>query len=199
MTGPSLIARLKIVLDGVEPVVMRRIEIPADLSLHDLHDVLQIALGWTDSHLYEFRIKDTRFGIPFPDMDAGDAPRDADKTILAQALKDTRAKSFKYLYDFGDGWKHSIKIEGIRPAAQEGTYPRLVEATGRCPPEDIGGPWGYMDFLDVIADPEDEGHEEMLEWLGEDTFDPNLVDTDAIDHTLADFARYWSKKTRRKA
>lgn len=100
------IARLKITLDDVEPVVSRRIEVPLAIRLDRLHHVLQIVVGWTDSHLYEFRFRGIGFGIPDPDWGMGDGPIDARKTTLLAAIEDTGAKSFKYLYDFGDGWEH---------------------------------------------------------------------------------------------
>ena len=135
------IARLKITLDDVESVVMRRIEVPFDIRLDRLHLVLQTALGWTNSHLYEFRIKNIGFGMPDPTW--GDCPLDARKATLLSAVEDTGANSFKYLYDFGDGWEHSVKIERINPALPGLDPFSPIDATGACPPEDIGGPSGY--------------------------------------------------------
>src|SRR3546814_10699504 len=79
-----------------------------------------------------------------------------------------RGKTFHYLYDFGDGWEHSVKIQGIAPADPQGSYPRLLEATGMRPPEDSGGPWGYAEKLEALTDPAHEYHEEALEALGDD-------------------------------
>lgn len=110
------IARLKITLDDVKPVVLRRVEVPLAIRLDRLHHVLQIAVGWTDSHLYEFRIRGIGFGVPDPDWSMGNDPIDTRKTTLLAAIEDTGAKSFKYLYDFGDGWEHTVKIEKIQPA-----------------------------------------------------------------------------------
>ena len=117
------IARLKIVLDDVDPPVMRRIEVPLDLRLDRLHAVLQEAVGWTNSHLWEFRVRDIGFGIPDPEWGFGNGPIDARKTTLLAVIEDTGAKSFRYLYDFGDGWKHSIRIERIEPALADVVYP----------------------------------------------------------------------------
>jgi len=192
------VARLKITLDDVKPVVLRRIEVPLALRLDRLHHVLQIVIGWTDSHLYEFRVRGIGFGIPDPDWDFRDGPIDARKTTLLAAIEDTGAKSFKYLYDFGDGWEHSIKIEKIQPAAPGLTYPRLLDAAGRCPPEDVGGHWGYQEMLEALADPVHERHAEMLDWLGTD-FDPDApIDTDAIDIDLLTLAKRWARRPRKK-
>lgn len=110
---PASLVRLKVTLDHVEPTVMRRVVVPLRIKLHRLHEVLQAAMGWTNSHLYEFRIRDVGFGLA--DQDWGDGPLDARKISLLAAIEDIGAKSFKYLYDFGDGWTHSIKIERTFP------------------------------------------------------------------------------------
>ena len=102
-------------------------------------------------------------------------------------------KTLKYLYDFGDGWEHTIKIERIADATPGVAYPRLVDVTGRCPPEDIGGPWGYGEFLEAIADPKHVRHAELTEWTG-DAFDPDAVDAEGHANALAALARQWSRK-----
>jgi hypothetical protein len=102
-------------------------------------------------------------------------------------------KTLKYLYDFGDGWEHTIKIEHIADAMPGVAYPRLIDVTGRCPPEDVGGPWGYGEFLKAIADPKHMRHAELTEWIG-DAFDPDAVDTEGHANPLAALARQWSRK-----
>ena len=107
--------------------------------------------------------------------------------------RDPRAKSLKYLYDFGDGWEHSVRIERITDAVPGIGYPRLIDAAGRCPPEDVGGPWGYREFLDAIADPNHQEHAERLQWIGRN-FDPNDVDAEALAQAVHGLAK---KSTRR--
>ena len=197
MNATGSVARLKITLDEVEPGVMRRLEIPLDLRLDRLHLVLQAAMGWTNSHLYEFRIRDIGWGILDPEWDFGSGPLDARKATLLKVLQDTGAKTFKYLYDFGDGWEHTIRIERISPADPDTAYPILIDAVGRCPPEDVGGPPGYEEFLEALADPEHERHAEMHEWLGV-SFDPNDVDPSEISQALQATARQWRRKSKAK-
>jgi len=163
------IAHLKIKLDDVKPAVVRRVEVPLTIRLDRRHLVLQAAMGWTNSHLYEIRARGSGWGVPDPDF--GDGPLDARKIRLVDVLEDAGVRSLKYLYDFGDGWEHSVRIERITDAVPRIAYPRLVEASGRCPPEDVGGPWGYRDFLEAIADPDHEEHDDLLEWIG-GSFDP---------------------------
>lgn len=125
MTAKSDIARLKISLDDVKPQVVRRIEVPLGIRLDRLHAVLQVAIGWTNSHLWEFRAGGSGWGVPDPDGGFGDEPHDAKKATLFGVLEDTGARSIGYLYDFGDGWEHTIKIERIVDAEPGALYPRL--------------------------------------------------------------------------
>ena len=99
------------------------------------------------------------------------------------SVAQTRNKTFKYVYDFGDDWQHTVKLEAIGAPEPEVVYPRLLSAEGRCPPEDVGGPWGYAEYLEAMADPNHERHAEMVEWCGPD-FDPNAVDEAAIQKQL---------------
>jgi hypothetical protein len=182
MTLRDPVARLAITLDEVKPPVRRRVEVPLAIRLDRLHRVFQIVMGWQDYHLYEFRVgRDIAYGVPDPGWDS--SPRPANKTTLASLLAQTRNKTFKYVYDFGDDWQHTVKLEAFAAPEPQTTYPRLVSAKGRCPPEDVGGPWGYAEYLEAMADPKHERHAEMVEWCGPD-FDPNAVDEAAIQKRL---------------
>lgn len=192
MRSPPSIARLKVTLDDVGPAVLRRLAVPLDLRLDRLHLVLQVALGWTNTHLWELRARDVGWGIPDPEWGRGSGPLDARKATLLQVVEDTGAKTLTYLYDFGDGWEHTVRIERIEPANPALSYPLLIEATGRCPPEDVGGPPGYEEFLAAMADPRHERHAEMLDWHGE-IFDPQTVDPAEIDRVLQKTARSWTR------
>ena len=190
----ATIARLRVKLNHVEPVVLRRIEVPLKIRLDRLHLVLQAAMGWSDSHLYEIRARDVGWGIPDPNYDFGDGPLDARKTRLVDALEDVGARTFTYLYDFGDGWDHSVRVERLFDAVPGAAYPCLLEAVGRCPPEDVGGPWGYRDLLEAIADPNHEEHGEKLEWVG-DHFDPTDVRFENLALAVHSLARTWTRRT----
>jgi Plasmid pRiA4b ORF-3-like protein len=185
------IAHLRIELDDVEPAVVRRVEVPLTIRLDRLHLVPQAAMGWTNSHLYEIRARDVGRGVPDPNFGGG--PLDASKARLADVLQDVGGKSLTYLYDFGDGWEHTVRIERLTDAVPGATYPRLVEAVGRCPPEDVGGPWGYGEFLEAIADPGHEEHAERLRWVG-GHFDPADADPEALAQAVDKLARKWARK-----
>src|SRR5579875_737842 len=110
----STIARLKVTLDDVKLVVQRRVEVPLAIRLDRLHLELQAAMGWSNSHLYEIRARDVGWGIS--DQDWGDGPLDASKSRLLDVLEDVGVKTLKNLYDFGDGWEHTVKVERIADA-----------------------------------------------------------------------------------
>ena len=185
------IARLHVTLNDVKPSVQRRVEVPLAIRLDRLHLVLQAAMGWTNSHLYEIRARNIGWGVPDPDF--GDGPLDAKKARLADVLEDVGTKTVKYLYDFGDGWEHTVKVERITDAVPGLAYPVLINATGRCPPDDVGGPWGYDEFLEALADPAHENHAEMKKWAGE-TFDPTAVNVEVLANDVAALAKAWTRK-----
>lgn len=160
--------QFKITLMGAPRPIWRRIVVD-DCSLDKLHEHIQTAMGWTNSHLHHFRIGEDLYGDPmlmqenFGEMKY----RDSTATPLSAILPRGKGKfRFAYEYDFGDGWEHLIEFESrVTPGPGE-RRPRCVEGQGACPPEDVGGVWGYADFLEAIADPDHEEHESFLEWVG---------------------------------
>jgi hypothetical protein len=182
------IARLKIQLDDMERPVARRVEVPSTIGLNELHLVIQIVMGWKNDHLYEFRVgRDLIWSFPDPDWPLLRS-RDAEQETLADLLAHLkRNKTFHYLYDFGDSWLHTVKVEAVAAADPEVDYPRLLDAEGACPPEDCGGTWGYAHYLEAIADPSHEDHHDMIERRGPG-FDPSAVDEAAIRKKLSALA-----------
>ncbi|UQR61522.1 plasmid pRiA4b ORF-3 family protein [Bradyrhizobium sp. C-145] len=137
---------------------------PSPCAFDRLHLTLQAAFGWTNSHLFEFLAGEARWGIPDPDGDFGPQPIDARKARLSDIVQETGAKTIHYLYDFGDSWDHVIKLEKWFDNTTIEGLPLLLEAAGRCPPEDVGGAPGYADYLDAIGDPTHPEHENMRLW-----------------------------------
>jgi hypothetical protein len=153
--------RIKVTLKDVTPEVMRRLVVPITLRLDRLHPTLQEAFGWTNSHLFEFHAGEERWGIPDHDGDFGPQPIDASKARLCDIVRETGAKTIHYLYDFGDSWDHVIKLEKWFDNTMTEGPPLLLEAAGRCPPEDVGGAPGHADYLDAIRDPAHPEPEQM--------------------------------------
>ena len=187
----SKVAVLKVTLDGVKPTVMRRIVVPSTIRLDRLHLVFQAAIGWTNSHLYEITAQGVGWGIPDPEFGGG--PLDAGKAKLINVLEDCGVKTLKYLYDFGDGWEHTVKLERVADAIPGLTFPFLVDAAGRCPPEDVGGPSGYAEFLEIISNPAHESYAETQQRVGEQ-FDPNIADLKRLSEAVEALAAKWSRK-----
>lgn len=176
--------QFKITLVGIKPPIWRRIQV-RDCTLGDLHDVIQVAMGWEDYHLHQFVIAGERFGPPIPDdPDFGLEMKDENRVTLSKLLaKSAKRIRWVYEYDFGDGWQHEILFEGY-PSLEKGQkYPLCLEGERACPPEDCGGPWGYADFLQAIADPKHEQHEELLEWIGGE-FDAEEFNVKAVNSKL---------------
>lgn len=209
-TARPHIVRLRILLAGVDPLVWRTAEVPAEYSLHDLHHVIQASMGWLDYHLHQFRVDGQSYGDPEIDEDGlfgtpaqvrrrlkaggvdtgtisellGDRELLRDERVLA--VEDVLRKhvvSFEYEYDFGDDWRHVIVIDDIDLGEPFVFYPRCLGGARACPPEDVGGPHGYAEMLKVLDDPEHPERAETLEWLG-GGFDPERFDGDEVNEAL---------------
>jgi len=165
-TTTRVVYQIKVTLKGSKPPIWRRMQITSDITLVQLHRILQCVMGWEGSHLYQFVIGGVAYGDP--GMVGEWDIEDARTAILAALMRGEKSK-FLYEYDFGDSWEHEL----------------LVCLTGKraCPPEDCGGVWGYASFLEAIHDPEHPEHEEMLEWIGGE-FDPEVFNLDEVNVDL---------------
>jgi hypothetical protein len=178
--------QLKISLKGAKPPIWRRLLIADSVSLPQLHRAIQVAMGWTDSHLHQFIVEGECYGMPDPDLDELEM-LDETRVKLGQIMKREK-DSIIYEYDFGDGWEHKITLEKILPFDPKVSLPQCVKGKGACPPEDVGGIWGYAEFLKAIADPSHPEHEEFKEWVGGD-FDPQLFDIEEVNGMLLEYCR----------
>ncbi|MGH3462900.1 MAG: plasmid pRiA4b ORF-3 family protein [Kribbellaceae bacterium] len=174
----SSVCQLKITLLDLRPPVWRRISVPATITLPELHAAIQTAMGWTDSHLHEFEIDGIGYGEPDPDS-ISDLVPEAGVRLLDKVREGGR---LKYVYDFGDDWRHDIEVEKVVPGGVE--VPVCLAGRRRCPPEDVGGPWGYTRFLEAYRDPADPEHDEMRQWGGAG-FDPDHFDAAEVTAELA--------------
>jgi len=175
--------QLRIELMHIEPHVWRRVIVPETVTLAKLHQILQAAMGWTDSHLHEYVIARKHYGTPDPDWPT-EEPLHDERRVQLKPFIEARVRRFTYLYDFGDSWEHEITVEDLM--LPKDTGPRIVCTAGEnaCPPEDVGGEGGYASFLEAIADPQHEEHQEMLDWIGY-PFDPRAFDLNTVNQRLA--------------
>lgn len=173
--------QFKITLDGVKPPIWRRIQTPSDFTLAALSDMIQAAMGWENVHLHAFEIGGMRYGIP---MDDGweDVLDEGEYSLDELGL---RAKSrFKYEYDFGDDWRHTVVLEKVLPWKPEDD-PVCIKGKRACPPEDCGGIWGYQRLWETLADPKHPEHKQMKEWLGGEVPDPERFSLERVNLRLA--------------
>jgi hypothetical protein len=175
--------QFKITLQQISPQIWRRIQVPASYTFWDLHVAIQDSMGWTDTHLHEFRLKNPKtkrnINIGFPDEDFGTKVSPGWKKKIADFFTEENSKA-DYAYDFGDGWHHEVELEAILPPQKGTKYPLCMDGKRACPPEDCGGPYGYQDFLDIIMDPAHEEHDSMLDWAGGEFHPEHFVCSEVI-------------------
>jgi hypothetical protein len=182
--GPAPVYQIKVGLRGAKPPIWRRLEVPANIALPKLHDVIQIAFDWDNSHLHVFETPFGEFGMDDPEL----GHRSARLVTLEQVAPEAGSK-IKYRYDFGDSWEHEILVEKVLEPDDAVVLPRCVGGRRAAPPEDCGGVWGYADLIEILADPGHEEHADRVECLGLDDaadFDPAAFNADGITEELAD-------------
>ncbi|MEZ5039752.1 MAG: plasmid pRiA4b ORF-3 family protein [Saprospiraceae bacterium] len=185
----------KIKLLDIKPVIWRQFQVTDDYRFDRFHQVIQIVMGWTNSHLHEFRVKDRHIGILF--NDGFDMAIIEDGTTLY--LKDLalqKGETLVYLYDFGDNWEHALHLEEISDNPL--SNPICTAGESACPPEDCGGIWGYSDMLEIIKDPGHQRYEDMMEWLSS-PFDPTVFSVDKVNKELKKFGAWHRKHPRAKS
>jgi hypothetical protein len=175
------IYQLRIQLQEVEPAVWRSVRVPAAITLTRLHKVFQIVMGWNDSHLHEFRIGAMRYSVPDPDFPEQGVISDK-RAVLQEVLKPSISQ-FSYLYDFGDGWEHDVLIESTSSTVENESALLCLAGANACPPDDVGGPYGYAEFVKAIANPKHKEHRRYLHWCG-GAFDPKGFDLQSVNRDL---------------
>jgi Plasmid pRiA4b ORF-3-like protein len=184
------IYQIKVTLLYTEPPIWRRLLVPANLTLEQLHNVLQIAMGWENCHMHDFRIGQQRYGTPDPLELAFGGPRTAsERTARLFNVLDRVGSKAAYTYDFGDSWEHRITVEKLLAPQPGRAYPACLAGERQGPPEDCGGIPGFYNLLEAIGDPEHEDHDERLEWLGGD-FDPDAFSVDEVNRQLERLQRH---------
>lgn len=191
---PNDAFQLKIRLLGIEPPIWRRIRVAETMPLPKFHGALQAVMGWTDSHLHQFRVGGLLFGEPTMEHELG--PIDYTRVTLNQILPGKSATCV-YEYDFGDGWEHLIEVEEEVPAGgTETLIPICMDGARACPPEDCGGPSGYESLLAAIESPGHPEHDEYIDWLG-GPYDPEAFDRDRVNRALARLSTRPARRRRR--
>ena len=194
---------VRVDLDDAEPPIWRRVRLASDLTLAQLHEIVQVVMGWTDSHLHQFTMGAAAtdgpvqpFLTPFDEMDAFDGI-DEDGIMEADVRLDevlaSAGDELAYAYDFGDNWQHTLLLESVEERAADEPDAVCVAGERACPPEDVGGAPGYEEFLEALADPDHEQHDDMVGWSGA-TFDPEDARIDRIVERFDQLAKKWSPR-----
>lgn len=168
--------QLRITLADSEPEIWRQVLVPFDITLAQLHDVIQLAMGWENLHTYRFQL-----GLVTKKIDCDPQQQ------LSEVLSLDAQKSLYYTYDEESGWLHRIAVEAleVKRLAKDSeanpvrsfTLPTCIDGAMACPPEGTGGVWGYDDFLDRLEDSSDPEYLMLIEKYG--TFDPDVFDVAA--------------------
>ena len=185
MTNSKTIYQLKITLRDIKPPIWRRVQVQSSTTLSKLHLIIQAAMGWYNCHLHSFSIQGIEYGQTEPDY--GLDLKDENKAKLSSVIKQEKSKFF-YTYDFGDSWEHTILVEKILPKDPKVFYPLCLKAKRACPPEDCGGAWGYIEFLEAMQNPQHPEHGDLKEWIG-GSFDSELCDLQELNQQLSNFER----------
>jgi len=178
--------QFKIVLEDIKPTIWRRIQVPENYTLWDLHVAIQDAMGWFDCHLHQFETIELKprnikyIGIPDEDDDYMEVATRWKEKISKWFSLDNK-KAMRYVYDLGDNWNHKITLEKILPKEEKTKYPVCVAGARACPPEDCGGIGGFYDLLEIMNNPKHEEYEDMIEWLNGEKFDPEEFEIAEIE------------------
>lgn len=184
---PPAIYQMKVTLLGIRPLIWRRLLVPGDFTLMQLHQALQLVLGWTDSHLHLFQVDDLRYMLPDPDfgLEANERNERGKRLSRIVSVVGTR---FRYDYDYGDNWQHEILVEQILTTEPGKVYPVCLGGGRAAPPEDCGGVDGYQELLRILRNPRHPEYAAMRAWAGE-RHDPEAFDPAAANRSLGKMAR----------
>ena len=190
---------LTIKLVDSNPIISRRIQVPEAMNLHDFHRLIQTAMPWDNSHMYEFHYQKEEYWHEEEDELAEFRSRPIHCTkqwSINQFLHHTNAKSFHYIYDFGDQWDHLIKVGAVSDPKPGEIYPKLLAAKGFAPRDDIGGIFHYNWALVTLNEPERDDYEDTIAWFDDD-FDPNADVFPALEQKVAEFAKRYQHQLRK--
>lgn len=186
--------QLKVTLRHIHPPIWRRIQLWEDATLAQLHRILQIVMGWEDYHLHEFSIGRRLYSLPDPDDELYERKVLDERRVRLREVVARVGTEFEYLYDFGDSWRHDLMLEAIVMPEPGTSYPCCLAGERCTPPEDVGGSSGYQDYLEAMADPWHEEHENVLAWRG--SFDPEAFSLTVVNQQLQKKFRSVRKATR---
>lgn len=186
-TRRSTVHQMKITLNGVKPRIWRRVVMPSTYRLDEVAEALLEAMGWANSHLHAFFVGELRYDMvgPYSEGDELD-----ERGFTLREVFDEVGRTMRFEYDFGDGWEHTVLLEAVRLQTKAEGEPYCVAGKSACPPDDCGGPHGYMELLEIRENgTKTDWDRERLEWLGE--FDPTAFDPEEATAAMRSPLRLW--------
>lgn len=177
------IYQLKVSLDSIKPQIWRRFQVRSDTNLVKLHKSIQSVMGWKDYHLYCFEAYGVEYADPYLVDDPDDGMLDAYEFDVEFFFPRIRSKCH-YVYDFGDGWQHTIVLEKrLQPEPGE-KYPLCIDGERNCPPEDCGGVSGYRELVRVLRNPKHKDYKMMRQWAGV-RWNPEKFDRESVNKRMS--------------
>lgn len=177
-----MIFQFKVELKDIQPPIWRRFETSSGITFHQLHKILQIVMGWQDSHLYEFDFGQKSIRLPNHEFSSEERTELSSRREMLEVHLRTEGQAVDYIYDFGDYWVHLLTLERVKSDSEDASL-LCTGGERNCPPEDCGGIPGYEEILRITSNPLDPEYESILEWLG-DEYDPEYFDTKAVNDEL---------------
>jgi hypothetical protein len=169
------IFQLKVALKMSRPQIWRRVLVPSNIPMDELHLVFQAALGWTNSHLHSFKIDSLEYSLSYEPGDLTDLKMLDEYRIPLDSLINKVGTKFEYTYDFGDDWQHTVTFEKRLDVNPDLKYPLCIDGKMACPPEDVGGTYGFAQFRRIMRNPQHREYAEYIDWVGY-VFDPERCD-----------------------
>jgi hypothetical protein len=193
MATADEIAVLRIELQGIEPLIWRRVAVHTGMSLTGVHGVIQAAMGWIDCHLWDLEVSGRKYGMRLPnDPDWNERIENAETATLGTLLH-AGERRMQYVYDMGDCWEHSIIVERVAASAPDVSYPQFLGGERRCPPEDCGGVPGYYEFLRNVTSERKDKREHALVWYG-GPYDVEDIDEQKVVAALGKIAKVGAQR-----
>ncbi len=183
------IFRVRIHLDEVHPPIWRLVDIRSDVTLDVVHDVLQVTMGWTNSHLHQFSSgpvrhhKLTENYLMDTMVEEGDSPGVPEVEVRLDEVLQRTGDRLYYEYDFGDSWEHTLTVQDVLPVRHDGLVAVCINGSRACPPEDSGGIYGYQNLLSALSHPSSQDAAMLRAWAGE-SFDPEHFSVAEVNNQL---------------
>jgi len=171
---PSYILHISIAFS--DPLIWRRIQVPGLFTLAQLHDTIQLSMGWSDSHVHQFLVGKISYEPTMRSNTPRESKRFDEHKYKLYTLEDGMRFMFSYIYDAGEGWEHHIHLEEVVPPERQLSHPILLSGEMACPPETVGDIHAYQQLISDLESPSKTNRNSLYELAGRPDFDPNYFD-----------------------